>query len=388
MRILYTAFDLIPAPKGASTHITQFVGTLTGAGHDVTLITAGDPALPERDQYGGATLLRVPAGDDMNFLRRAERFGDYVAAHIASEPAYDVVHVRSLWGGVPLAQQQPEHGYKLIYEVNGLPSVELKYHYPTLSGSPLLRKLKRRELDVLHAADAIICVSHVTRAYLLSLGVNGERMVVIPNGVDTDHFTPRESYALNDPPLVLYTGTLATWQGLEILVTAFAQVAAERPARLRIVGRSRRRQRKLLTKRARKLGIEEQVSIEDAVPYAEVPGLVAGADLCVAPLSYCDRNVVQGCSPLKVLEYMACGCPVIASNLPVVRELVHEDAHALLFDPSDPSALAEAIKLMLDHHTLRETMALSGLAHVCANLTWQIAGERLLAVYDELMSAV
>jgi glycosyltransferase involved in cell wall biosynthesis len=62
--------------------------------------------------------------------------------------------------------------------------------------------------------------------------------------------------------------------------------------------------------------------------------------VCVAPLTLNDRNVTQGCCPLKVLEYMAAGRPLVASNLPVVRELVRERLDGLLFAPDDPLDLA------------------------------------------------
>ena len=69
-KILYTAFDLVPSPKGASTHITYFARGLVEAGYDLTLITAGDPALPERADYFGATLLRAPTMEEPNRLEK------------------------------------------------------------------------------------------------------------------------------------------------------------------------------------------------------------------------------------------------------------------------------------------------------------------------------
>ncbi|PVE33236.1 hypothetical protein DC030_15115, partial [Enterococcus faecalis] len=97
-----------------------FARGLVEAGLDVTLITAGDPSLPDQESYYGATLLRAPWGDDAHFLRRAVAFGRFVLAHVAAQPAYELVHVRSIWGGFPLAQVKRQYGFKLLYEVNGL----------------------------------------------------------------------------------------------------------------------------------------------------------------------------------------------------------------------------------------------------------------------------
>ncbi|MCA9959678.1 MAG: glycosyltransferase, partial [Anaerolineales bacterium] len=202
-----------------------------------------------------------------HFLRRAVAFGAYVLEHIAQQPAYDVVHVRSIWSGFPLAQVKSEYGFKLLYEVNGLPSIEMKYHYPGLVGSQnnddgdivarpsLLDKLKEQEIATLHAADAIVTPSQVTAAYITSLRVAADKITVIPNGFDEEQFGKSDEWPSereqSPMPVILYVGTLADWQGLDVLLHALALVAAERPCQLRIVGRGRKRQRKLLLKQAR-----------------------------------------------------------------------------------------------------------------------------------------
>ena len=115
-RVLYAAFDLVPSPKGASTHITYFVRGLVEAGYDTTLITAGDHARPDRESYWGATLLRAPAGDEPHFLKRAMAFGDFALAQAQDAPSFDFIHVRSIWSGWPLAKARPRLGYhRLIY---------------------------------------------------------------------------------------------------------------------------------------------------------------------------------------------------------------------------------------------------------------------------------
>lgn len=398
-RVLYTAFDLVPSPKGASIHITYFVRGLIAAGFDVTLITAGDPSLPDCELYDGATLLRVPWADDAHFLRRAVAFGAYVLEHIAQQPAYDVVHVRSIWSGFPLAQVKSEYGFKLLYEVNGLPSIEMKYHYPGLVGSQsddsdivarpsLLDKLKEQEIATLHAADAIVTPSQVTAAYITSLRVVADKITVIPNGFDEEQFGKSDEWnnerEQSPMPVILYVGTLADWQGLDVLLHALALVAAERPCQLRIVGRGRKRQRKLLLKQARKLGVEENVVLETAVAHSAIPAVIAQADVCVAPLGYNDRNVVQGCCPLKILEYMAVGKPIVAANLPVVRELVCPDSEALLFTPDDPVSLAQQIIAVLDHPELARKLGQQAAARAWREFTWSLAQARLLAVYEAL----
>jgi len=384
--VLYSAFDVVPSPKGASTHITYFARGLVDAGYRVQLITAGDPSLPERDTYCGADMLRVPGGDDPNFLKRAIEFGQAVMQHIDSigMPSYGICHFRSIWCGLPIVQAKSRYGYKTLFEVNGLPSIELKYHYPALKGSTVLSKIKEQEIATLLLADAIICPSAVTRAFVTSLGTPREKITVIPNGVDTKLFTPQPLNPSSDSRTLLYVGTLADWQGLDLLIEAMSAIVAQSPAKLKIVGRGRGRQHKDLAKRIRKLGLGDRVSIEPAVPHHEMPAIIAQADVCVAPLAYNDRNVTQGCCPIKVIEYMACARPIVAANLPVVRELVRDDVDALLFTPDDPADLARCVLAVLNDASLAQRLAGSAAKRAKDKFSWREAQKKLIKVHETL----
>jgi glycosyltransferase involved in cell wall biosynthesis len=297
-----------------------------------------------------------------------------------------VVHYRSIWGGLPLAQAKHHYGYKTLFEVNGLLSVELKYHYPALQGSELLRKIREQEMAALQLSDALVCPSDVTRAYLTSLGASRNRITVIPNGVSPKDFpqTPLPQPG-EHMPVILYIGTLADWQGLDVLISAMPHILAARPAQLRVVGRGRSRQRKALARQIRKLGLEGKVSIEPPVPHHQVAALIAATDVCVAPLGLNDRNITQGCCPIKVLEYMAAGRPLVAANLPVVRELAREDIDALFFAPGDAADLARQVLALLEDPPMAERLAASAAERACTKFTWHEAQKKLLRVYQGLL---
>jgi len=382
--VLYTAFDVVPSPKGASTHITYFVKGLVEAGYEVQLITAGDPTLPAEDTYHGARLKRVISAET-NFLRRAMSFSEAVTGHLADGHGYAVAHFRSIWSGYPLVQAREQHGYRTLFEVNGLPSIELKYHYPALRGAPVLNKIRHQEVATLHLADYIVCPSRVTREYITSLGIPSERVTVIPNGVNTALFSPCPAPP-DEVSLLLYIGTLAGWQGLDTLLEAIPLVLAERPARLKIVGKGRKEQRKALQKRIRKMGLSEWVSLEGSASHDTIPQIINQAHLCLAPLAFNDRNVTQGCCPIKVLEYLACGKPLVAANLPVVRELVCDGQEALLFTPDDPADLARCILTLLNDPSLAGRLAEAGCRRVHREFTWEIAQQKLLGVYERLLA--
>lgn len=385
-RILYTAFDIVPSPKGASTHILHNLRGLINGQFDVHLITPNDGLLPTHDSVEGARVTRITQDLSQNFLERATHFGKNVFAHLTLNPDYDVVHYRSVWDGLAIAQNKKRFGYKTLFEVNGLPSVELKYHYPGIDPH-LLSKIKEQEIATLHLSDAVICPSNVTRDYIASLGLSRKLVAVIPNGVSPTDFPPsplprREGRV----PVLLYIGTLADWQGLEVIIRSLPKILEQQGVRLVIVGRGRSRQRKLLSKQIHKLGLEGSVLIQPAVPHHEVAALIAASDICIAPLGLNDRNVTQGACPIKVLEYMASSRPLVASNMPIVRELVREDVDALLFSPNDPDDLARQVQRLLDDYDLSKRLADSATERALSKFTWHEAQKKLLKVYERLLS--
>jgi len=383
---LYTAFDIVPSPKGASTHILHNIRGLVNSQFDVQLLTPNDGLLPPEDSIEGARVKRIHQDLSQNFLERASHFGRAVQSHLALHHGYDVVHYRNVWDGLFIAQNKKRFGYKTLFEVNGLPSIELKYHYPGID-LDLLSKIKEQEVATLHLSDAIICPSNVTREYIASLGLSRKLVTVIPNGVSPSDFSPsplpsREGRV----PVLLYIGTLADWQGLEVIIKAMPKILEQQSVRLQLVGRGRSRQRKLLSKQIRKLGIEENVIVQSAVPHHEIPALIAEADICVAPLGLNDRNVTQGACPIKVLEYMAAGRPLIASNMPIVRELVREDVDALLFSPNDSDDLARQVLSLLNNIELSKRLAASASERVLTKFTWHESQKKLVKVYEKLLS--
>lgn len=385
MRILYVSFDQVPAPKGASTHITQFIEALAEAYPTPTLLTLGSrPSRPESRYFGARHLrLQVPPG---NFLEQTTFFRDAVADHLRQE-RYEVVHFRSIWEGLPAVYAQERGGFRTIYEVNGLPSLELPYHYPALRHHPgLLERLREQEQECLQAATAVITPSRVTQRYLLHRGVPLERITVIPNGADPRIFYPAARPAGDgDRPLrLLYVGTLAPWQGLPVLLEAVYKVQRERAVELWLLGPSQRLWRKDLEKRIRKRNLEGCVQFLPPRDPPAVAEVIRSADVCLAPLAGTARNRVQGCNPIKLFEYMACRKPIIAARLPVVQEILTDGEEALLYRPDDPRRLRNVILRLASDPQWADQLAGRAYDKALCHYTWAQARARLLEVYERV----
>jgi len=150
------------------------------------------------------------------------------------------------------------------------------------------------------------------------------------------------------------------------------------------VGQGRGDQAIALQRLAAKLGVADCVEIVAPVSQAELVMLMHQADAIAAPLTAKDRNLVQGCCPLKVLEGMASGTPVIASDLPVVRELGTHDEHLLLVPPGSAKALKDAMLRLRTETELAGRLAIAARQRVEADYTWRQAGAALVTAYEEL----
>jgi len=376
-RVLYICFDHIPSPKGAGTHVRYFVEALAER-YDVTLLCLGETG---DEVCFGARRVGL-ALEQANYLDRALAFREAVWDEL-ERGEYDIVHYRTMWAALPVAEELSRRGFAAVCEVNGVESVELKYHYPALRGRPeLLDKLRAQERLAFTTATTLVTPSEVTRHYLASHGAPEERVTVIPNGVDLQRFHPAPAPE-NDQPVLLYVGTLAPWQGLEFTLEAMQRVTAVRPACLRVLGAGARRWGRELERHIEKLGLTECVEFLPPVPHEEVPGVIHSADLCLCPLAPTERNLAQGCSPVKLFEYLACGKPIVASNLPVIREVLTHEEDSLLFTVTKPARLADAILRVLEDTDLRQRLA-ENARRRAEGFSWRKAQEALLDVYKVL----
>lgn len=384
MKVLYASFDVVPAPKGASTHIARFVEALVAQYGDVDLMTLGpSPSRPESRFYGARHLRICPPST--HYLDQALHFRWAVDEQLRAEP-YDIVHFRCIWAGVPAIAAARRLGFRTVFEANGFPSIELPYHYPGLARRPdLLGRLAEQEAECLGRADTVVVPSDVTRLYAVSRGAPEARVVTIRNGVDPELFRPvRRDVEPGGRVRLLYVGTLAPWQGVSLLVDAVARACRQVDIELTLLAPHKGQWARPLLKRIAKLGLAERVQLVPPRALADVPAAVAAADVCLAPLANTRRNRVQGCCPIKVLEYLACGRAVVAAGLPVVREMLTHGETGWLYRAGDARSLRNAILTLAGDPALRARLGAAGRDMVCQRFTWRAAQARLIELYEGL----
>lgn len=380
-RALYAAFDRFPSRKGAAIHIDRFARTLFDTFDGGALFVLGGAQLPAHQLEGPVEIVRFMA-EVPNFLERALAFGGWLARHIDRiEGSLELCHFRDPWSGAAIALR-PRRRYAVVYEVNALPSIELPSLFPAL-GPNTLAKIRRTELDCCDAADRVITPSRTTAHLLESLGIAASKIEVIPNGADLDAPVPRPSDA--PEAYVLYFGAAQSWQGIDTLLRAFARLADFSSLRLVICASHESRMWRRYERLAMKLGVAERIVWQYAL---EEPALAAWrqhALLSIAPLTDSPRNVVQGCAPLKILESMASGTAVIASDVAPVRELIDDRGNGWLVHPDRPAELARAMRILLDRPDLAKRLGANARRTIEERYTWDRATIALRNAYLRLM---
>ncbi|MEM0979232.1 MAG: glycosyltransferase family 4 protein [Cyanobacteria bacterium P01_H01_bin.58] len=385
-KIAYISFDVVPAPKGAAIHIQTFAQALGQQFGQVQLVTVSPtPSVISQALTPAIRQTALPA-TGKTLIDRVLSFRHALWEWLQGR-FFEVIHIRSPLEGFPIALHKPKFCRYLIFEVNGLPSIELKYRYPKVADDrELMHKLVAQEARCLQAADWIITPSPVTRDFLVTRGVVRDRLHVIPNGVDLDMFryAPPNSASLLAPLKMLYFGTLSAWQGVDLAIDALHLYRREFEAQLTIVGPGKPNQLKNLEALTQKLKVADSVRLVAPLPLAELVDHMHAHDVIVAPLKGCDRNLVQGCCPLKVLEGMAVGTPVITTDIPAVQAIGSPSHHFLAVKPNSAKSIKDAMLQLRGNPALRLALSRQARNHVTQHFTWQQINQRLIQLYERL----
>ncbi|NDU75914.1 glycosyltransferase [Actinomadura sp. DSM 109109] len=378
-RAAYVAFDRFPSSKGSAVHIAQMAGELFAGFGGGLLAAIGGGDLPRYQREGTREVARFDAAVP-NLIDRAEAFSGWVAAHLRPHwETLEVCHVRDPWSALPAVADDRRHA--VVYEVNGLPSIEMSHTWPWAAPATL-GKIRQLERFCLERSDAVVVPSRVIGEAVRGLGVPEGRIHLVPNGARVGDVPERPAGA--PERYLIYVGALQPWQGLDVLMRAFARLADLPGLRLVVCASVPERRAKPVRRLAERLGVAERVDWRFALPHHEVAAWLAHAEVSVAPLTGCARNLDQGCAPLKVIESMAAGVPVVASDLPAVRELMADGRHGRLVPADRPAELARAVRILLEYPDEAAAMGRRGRAHIEENLTWARSRARLAEVYRTL----
>ena len=239
---------------------------------------------------------------------------------------------------------------------------------------PFFKVLKKR---VLAEADGITVVSRAMKTEVESLGCNPDKIEVIPMGVDLrETFVP--SSKRREGKQILFVGRLVEMKGLIYIIRAFPTVMKHHPdATLVIAGSGPEEGR--LRDTVNKLGLGDKVSFKGPIPNQKLPALYQESSMVVFP------SIGQEGFGLVMVEALGCECPVVATDLPAIRDIIADGETGLIVPQRDDQALAERIIDLLDHPEEGERLARNGRRFVLERYDWAVIAEKYRELVERMI---
>lgn len=307
----------------------------------------------------------------------------------AAEGRPFVLHAASNhWNGLAGVTAARQLGIPSIYEVRGLWEITRGSRNPEWMGGPMYEYMARLETDAARNADRVITITNALRDELIQRGVNGDKISVVPNGVETSRFRPRvrnqelaERLGVHDKTVVGYVGTILDYEGIELLIDVAGKLKEEREdVAFLLVGDGAELPQ--FRERVERENLADIMMFTGRIPHHEVEDYYSIIDIC--PFPRLPLPVTEIVSPLKPFEAMAMQKAVIVSSVAALAEIVTDGTTGLIFTKGSSDSLAEKLRLLLDDSGLRKRLASSGREWVERERDWESLSEDIGQIYASL----
>lgn len=378
MRLLLINYEYPPLGGGAGNATANIARELATMGNDVVVLTSAFKNLPRHEQVDGFTIIRVPV------LRRyMDRCSPFEMVTFTISATFAAIRLVPSWKpdasiaffGIPSAPIS--WVLKFIYhipylvslrggDVPGFPLTELAtYHLLT---RPIIHFFWRHATYVVANSEGLRSIAQGS--------ISNKQIEMIPNGVDTEKFypaptNPERSSGLNQVRLLI-VGRLVRQKGLDILFKAMTQFTS---TTLEIVGDGQAKND--LESLATTLNLNSRVHFVNWLVREHLLGHYHSADIFVFP------SRAEG-MPNVLLEAMASGLPVIATQIAGNEELVQDGETGLLIPVEDVDALSQALSRLIADPALRRRMGAAGRARVERDYSWRHVAKSYLHLIQEL----
>ncbi|MBN1483138.1 MAG: glycosyltransferase family 4 protein [Chloroflexia bacterium] len=385
-RVLMIAASPFPLPQGSQVLIAGLAESLQQRGHHLRIVAYPQGAAEPRTQVPVHRVAGVPfyrqldpgpaIGKPLQDLALARG----VLEQVQRERPH-LLHAHNIEGLLVGLWVRRHTGLPLVYHVHNLMQPEL----PTYFRLPPLRAAGRMlgywvDRDLPRRAQACIVLNAQTAPHLQRLGVDPERIHHIPPGVSLEQVPPLERERIRRQlppgPLVLYSGNLDRYQDLPTLIPAFQQVRQRLPQARLILATHREIDRG----RARTLhhALGDGVQLLSIARWSDMQALIAACDVAVSP-----RQVCWG-FPIKLLNYMAAGRPIVAAA-GSAQGLRHMETGWIVSN-GEVEAFAQAILTLLRDRSLSRRMGQAARKEVKERHNWSDCAKATEAVYAELLA--
>jgi len=254
------------------------------------------------------------------------------------------------------------------------------------------------EMLNLHSADLIVVVSQALQDQLVQRGIPAQKILVNPNGVDTDLYSPnvdgsaiRKQHRLKPEEIVIgFIGTFGKWHGAEVLADAFGQLLQNHPelrSHLRLLligdGATMAEVQHILKTH----GVMDRCVLTGLVPQEDAPKYLGACDVLVSSHVPNPDGTPFFNSLIKLFEYMAMGKAIITSDLGQASQVLEHDRTAWMVPPSDAEALEAGLLLLIQDPERRQQLGAAARKEALAKHTWAEHTQRIMTKIQALCSA-
>jgi D-inositol-3-phosphate glycosyltransferase len=378
---------------GMNVYVRELSRELGARGYVIDVFTRRtSPADPAEQPFGpNARVINIDAGppaliDKDGISAHLDAFELGVRKFVDSDGlAYDLVHSHYWMSGV--AGMRLAASWRVPHVVMFHTLGEIKKRARISEHEPAIRLDAERHIA--QSADRIVVASAHEKHLLTALcGADPSGIDVVPCGVDLDRFYPmdkeqaRRKLGLRDGErIILFVGRIEPLKGIDILISAAAQLHDDENFQVLIVGGDARTERQVAELRAHaaRLGIDHHVSFVGAVDHEALPLYYNAADVCVVPSYYESFGLVA-------IESMACGTPVVASRVGGLTTTISDGQTGYLIPWRCPEPFAERLELLLDNDELRASFGRA--AHEAVQrFRWSNVADAVSSMYDSLLAA-
>lgn len=371
---------------GMNVYVREFVASLAQAGVNCNVyVRKWADDLPETvDVEPGFSVVHVPAGRPDLTKEELEAvvpdFTEWTLDHIRKQGDTDAIHANYWLSGVVGHVIKHELDLPLISTFHTLARVKAE------TGDPEPDRRVEAESKVIACSDAILANAEAERSQLIKLyGADPDRIEIVPPGVDHAFFSPgdrrgaRHALGLGDEPVVLFVGRVQPLKGLDVAISALAEL--DRPdVTFVVVGGASglEGERHFAECRAlvEKFGLERQVRFTEPQPHHMLSTFYRAADISLVP----SRSESFG---LVALEAAACGTPVVAADVGGLRTLVQHGETGLRVESRNPADYAAAMRKILEDPSFAERLSTQAATHA-RSFTWSTSAAKLRRVYNDL----
>jgi len=399
-RILFALHSSLPWHRaGYAIRSQNLLKHLLHQGLQITAVTrpgypwileeyAGQTDFATKDEVDGIHYLRLPDdkivpqdGENAYIKHYANLLTGLTQKHEAN-----VIHSSSNYlNGLAGAMAARKTGAMAVYEMRGLWHLSRSVVEPGYENCDHYRYCEIMELAAAQESHAVVTLSHALKQHLVRQGIDDNKIYVLPNAVDTDLFTPIQpdehlvqQLGIQNRVVVGFLGSLTGYEGLDILIQAIAALIRKGlPLSLIIVGSGYAE--KALKDQAGATSVSEHIHFVGQIPFEQIKPYYSVIDIFPFP-----RNNFPVCRlvpPLKILEAMAMGKAIIASDLPPLLEMVSNGQTGLICKTDDVTSLAETINILCSSEALRQKLGEAARQWVLDARSWTEIVKKYLRVY-------